>query len=253
MRANYGVAFRALLLLWLFIPISGFAQGGPPMVADDPGTPGNGNWEINIASLDAWRPNHDLMQFPYFDINYGLGDHLQLKVETGWATHWESGNSMRNGMGAILTGVKFRFLDEEKSGMSISTYPQVQFRPNFSSKDSELAEPENEYLLPLEFSKTFGDWEINPEIGYLFAKTNLSQLVYGVVVAFEKAKPWEPLFEIHEATDLYGTGTQSLLNLGFRYACNPRLNLIGALGYTVTHFSGALAELDSYLGIQLEL
>ena len=24
-------------------------QGGPPMITDDPGTPGNGKWEINLA------------------------------------------------------------------------------------------------------------------------------------------------------------------------------------------------------------
>jgi len=26
-----------------------FAQGGPPMLTDDPGTPGSGAWEINFA------------------------------------------------------------------------------------------------------------------------------------------------------------------------------------------------------------
>ena len=25
-----------------------YAQGGPPLITDDPGTPGNGKWEINI-------------------------------------------------------------------------------------------------------------------------------------------------------------------------------------------------------------
>jgi hypothetical protein len=29
------------------------AQGGPPYLTNDPGTPGNANWEINIASLQA--------------------------------------------------------------------------------------------------------------------------------------------------------------------------------------------------------
>ncbi len=24
-------------------------QGGPPMITDDPGTPGNGKWENNVA------------------------------------------------------------------------------------------------------------------------------------------------------------------------------------------------------------
>src|SRR5271170_1254064 len=26
-------------------------EGGPPLIGDDPGTPGNGNWEINVPYL----------------------------------------------------------------------------------------------------------------------------------------------------------------------------------------------------------
>ena len=33
------------------------AQGGPPLVTDDPDTPGDGHWEINLAAIanDAYR------------------------------------------------------------------------------------------------------------------------------------------------------------------------------------------------------
>ena len=31
-------------------------QGGPPMITDDPGTPGPGKWEINLAVAWAHRP-----------------------------------------------------------------------------------------------------------------------------------------------------------------------------------------------------
>ena len=30
-------------------PLSLFAQGGPPLLTDDPGTPGKNNWEINLG------------------------------------------------------------------------------------------------------------------------------------------------------------------------------------------------------------
>lgn len=29
------------------------AQGGPPYLTNDPGTPGNANWEINLASMQT--------------------------------------------------------------------------------------------------------------------------------------------------------------------------------------------------------
>jgi hypothetical protein len=32
-----------------FLPAPAFAQGGPPLITDDPDTPGPGHWEINIA------------------------------------------------------------------------------------------------------------------------------------------------------------------------------------------------------------
>src|SRR6266849_7689835 len=48
-----------------------FAQGGPPMLTDDPGTPGNRHWEINTAALIrkwfAKRPRFHL----HFTPTYG--------------------------------------------------------------------------------------------------------------------------------------------------------------------------------------
>ena len=40
-------AFPALLC----VAAPAWALGGPPMVTDDPETPGDGNWEINIAAI----------------------------------------------------------------------------------------------------------------------------------------------------------------------------------------------------------
>jgi hypothetical protein len=252
-RSANQIFLAGVALITLLLPISGFAQGGPPMVTDDPGTPGDKHWEINIAGMLASTYDEDLLQFPYFDINYGLGERLQLKVETGWVILRNNVPSTRSGADTVLAGEKYRFLDEDQAGISISTYPQFQFHHFFSSNDPQLTEPGNQYILPFEFSKTFGNWEINPEIGYLYGAVVSNELFYGFVLAFEKAKPWEPLFEVHVNSDLDGTGSTALLNFGFRYAFNPEMNLLAAIGHTVTHIEGTSTELDSYLGLQLEL
>jgi len=44
-------AWRIALLLLLMASACAHAQGGPPMLTDDPGTPGDGKWEVNIAVL----------------------------------------------------------------------------------------------------------------------------------------------------------------------------------------------------------
>ena len=55
-----------------FIPRAS-AQGGPPMITDDPGTPGNGKWENNLAVAFEHRPNERSFDSPAIDLNYGVG------------------------------------------------------------------------------------------------------------------------------------------------------------------------------------
>src|SRR5271154_4529864 len=57
------------------------AQGGPPFRTDDPETPGNQHWEINFGWIGDRNPADGDYQVPDFDINYGLGDRIQLKYE----------------------------------------------------------------------------------------------------------------------------------------------------------------------------
>jgi len=52
-------------------PGPAWAQGGPPMVTDDPDTPGNGNWEINLATSGSHSSGRWEIAAPDADINYG--------------------------------------------------------------------------------------------------------------------------------------------------------------------------------------
>ena len=60
-----------------------FGQGGPPMITDDPGTPGNGKWENNLASIFEHRPNETSIDVPAIDLNYGwaitFSSHYKLR------------------------------------------------------------------------------------------------------------------------------------------------------------------------------
>ena len=74
-----GTLARIALCIWVTLPLA--AQGGPPLRTDDPGTPGNRNWEINVASTQFWSKSAREFESPLLDINYGLGDRIQLKYE----------------------------------------------------------------------------------------------------------------------------------------------------------------------------
>ena len=53
------------------------------MITDDPGTPGNGKWENNLAIAFSHVPNEWSFDAPAIDLNYGWGDHIQLTLQGG--------------------------------------------------------------------------------------------------------------------------------------------------------------------------
>jgi len=105
------------------------AQGGPPFRTDDPDTPGNRHWEINFGFIGDRNPGTGAYQVPDFDINYGLGDRIQLKYELPIAIEETrpspaspgtpaTPETLLTGLGQSLLGVKWRYF-EHRPGDSI--------------------------------------------------------------------------------------------------------------------------------------
>ncbi len=69
MRCPVSPGATLLLLLILTLTGSAVAGGGPPMLADDPGTPGDGRWEINLAALVNHSAVQTVRQLPLVDLN----------------------------------------------------------------------------------------------------------------------------------------------------------------------------------------
>ena len=113
-------ALSAAPILALMMATTAWGQAGPPVIGDDPGTPPDGHWEINIAYPYIRTPHQVTMETPHLDLNYGWGDHIQLKYEVGWLIGKEEGQPWTQGINNSLAGVKWRFLDEEKNGTTKS-------------------------------------------------------------------------------------------------------------------------------------
>jgi hypothetical protein len=101
------------------------AQGGPPFRTDDPETPGNKHLEINFGFIGARNPAGGAYQVPDFDLNYGLGDRIQLKYELPIsiaetrpqpATSGQPPTSGQviGGLGESLLGIKWRFYEHRE-------------------------------------------------------------------------------------------------------------------------------------------
>ena len=115
--------FRRVLILGvlhLAMAFSARAQGGPPLLTNDPGTPGNGNWEINIGVMPVLRHDANQYQLPQLDINFGLGNRIQLTYEAPYVVQTMPGHRQQTGWSNSFLGAKWRFYENNKSGWQIS-------------------------------------------------------------------------------------------------------------------------------------
>src|SRR6185503_3440229 len=101
-----------------------FGQGGPPMITDDPGTPGNGKWENNFAITFEHRPDETGYEVPAVDLNYGVGEHIQLTLQTAPVLFKRNGQGLIRGIGGNEAAVKWGFLDESTRGFEMLTFPR---------------------------------------------------------------------------------------------------------------------------------
>jgi hypothetical protein len=228
-----------LFLMLLVCALRGFAQAGPPFRTDDPETPGNKHWEINFGWIGNRNPAAGQYQVPDVDINYGLGDRIQLKyelpiaisetrVDTDDAGQTYSKETVIAGLGQSLLGVKFRFyqhhpgdpwigrspslvpekpgdpgeVEEPKVDFSVGSYPQLSLNNPTSSVRRGVVASGPDFLLPLEANARFGPIRVDGEIGYHFGNHALPQSwIRGMIVGHEFSDSTEAYAEIYDQQD----------------------------------------------------
>jgi hypothetical protein len=226
------------------------ASGGPPMLTDDPGTPGDGHWELNVAGLSSRSSQGTIYQLPLLDMNYGWGERLQLKFEAPWL--WQRSDAgMQNAAGKALLGVKWRFLDQGEQGWQVSTYPQTEFGLSSHSAHLGLSAPGTNYLLPLEVVYGFDGFDLNIEAGrWLRQDAAQDSWIGGIVVTHEVRKGVELLAEIHHEQAVHQSQSELILNFGARYDLSEETTLLLALGHDVRNTLNPPQQWMSYVGLQ---
>jgi hypothetical protein len=225
------------------------AEAGPPLLTDDPGTPGDGHWEMNFAwtTERAADARHD--EAPLVDLNYGVGDRVQLKFEMPWIVASGRGN---DGFGNAAVGVKWRFLDQGEGGWQVSTYPQAEFLPSglhhAASADSGVG-----WLLPIEVQRDFGGFDAGFEVGRTLAPSHGDDgWIAGVAVGCDVSERMQLLAELHDET-IEHEGHELVFNVGTRAALSEHFTLLASVGTDVENTIEPRNRWLSYLGLQLNL
>jgi len=232
-------------------PLVASAQGGPPLLTDDPDTPGDRRWEINIAHELRRTRDETIHSLPRLDVNYGLGNRVQLNVETGWLVTKATGDGRRSGVDNVFLGLKWRFYDPGEAGFKASVFPQLELENPLHSDRRDIAEPAPNLTLPIEVGKSFGTVRVAGELGYTVTHAEPDEWLYGLVAGHRASAGLELLAEIHGTAERSLSQTDDLiLNVGFTRDLNERATLLASVG---TGLAGDTerSRFRSYLGLQL--
>jgi hypothetical protein len=265
--------FRILaLLIPAAIACGARAQGGPPFITDDPGTPGNKHWEINFGWEADHNPGNAYYEIPDIDMNYGWGDRIQLKYELPAAAATDEHNTTRAGLGESLLGVKWRYFEHHKAGepksddnmdFSLGTYPQASINNPTSAVRRGIVENGPQYYLPIEFTAKAGPIDLNGEVGHWFGnKLVPSRWGRGLIAGKEFNSHFElysELYDLQDANRIDNVPKQRefTLDVGGRRSFDKkdhyRLLFMGGRAIQAVTRQNSEPSWIAYLGIQLLL
>lgn len=229
------------------------AQGGPPYYTNDPGTPGNFNWEINLGYMPFFYSNQSVSHTPDVDINFGVGKRIQLTYENAWLRVQNPGSETKFGLGQSNFGVKWRFYDAGESHLAISTFPQF-FLNNPNDAVRRGITPQSEgFLLPIEFSKRFGPLGVNYEFGYEFSHKGPNTFLSGLVLGHDFTSKFEMDMEFYSQGAFHPSAYQPTIGLGARYRIHKPVILLLMSGRSLEPTRPNQSYFVGYFGLQFLL
>jgi hypothetical protein len=220
------------------------------MITDDPGTPGNGKWEINLAIVFEHRSDETSLDLPAIDLNYGVGEQIQLTLQTAPVLLKREDHGPIGGLGGTEAAVKWRFLDEKSTGFDMSMFPRIIFNVQRSSPRRGLSEDGTRFQIPFQIAKTFGRFHADAEFGPVGISVGRSEWLYGIVGGFDLAKATTLLAELHSTSRMNFTREDPVINFGLRQEFTETRILILSLGHELHSPEDSLA-LIGYFGMQL--
>jgi len=244
--------FLALACILFVAPVAARAQGGPPYFTNDPGTPGNHNWEINVGYIPFLLSDRSVSHVPDLDINFGVGKRIQLTYENAWLRVQDPNSPAKYGLGQSNAGVKWRFYDAGDK-LQISTFPQVFVNnPNDAVKRG-ITPDANSFLLPFEFAKKFGPIGLDYEAGYQFVHNGADGWIMGLVAGHDFSERFEVDAEFYSVGTFHPSFSQPTLDAGARYKIRSPIVLLLMAGRGVNHASSDQPYFVGYFGVQFLL
>jgi len=242
---------RRHILAFLAIALGLPAYAGPPFHTGDPDTADKGTWEASLGVVAERRPGEKVYELPGFEVNYGLADGLEFSYESAWLQKCENGVPSESGYGNSLVGLKWRFLEQEKHGVTVALKPEFEFRnPGSSSVQKGLADDENTFLLDLRVQRAFGENLLGLSFARTFPSKSDGSWEYGMFLKRETAKGHTFGVELTGSSTKAFNRSALVLNFGAQIKLTAQGKLLLGLGRELHNHDEPAATFIGYLGWQ---
>ncbi|HXU21488.1 MAG TPA: transporter [Verrucomicrobiae bacterium] len=245
-----------VVLLLLFCANRTTAQGGPPLLTNDPVTPDHGNWEINLGAMPVLTKITKSVEVLQIDLNYALTDRIELIYEVPFVWQSATGQPNATGWGNGLPGVKLRLIDGGENGWNLSTFPQVQIGGSAASVKKGLADEGTRFLLPFEVSKRFGPLNADFEVGYFFpldSSASRDERILGLALGHKLTPKLETIGEIYDDKVMGAPEHNTEFDMGGRWEFHKGLLFLFMAGRSFKGNSSGQPEFLGYGGIRILL
>ncbi len=226
----------------------------PPLVTDDPETPGAGGWEINVVStIESGRDGTEI-EAPLFDVNYGFMKNDQFKLEVAVTSVDESDDKNHWGISDLLIGYKYRFIDEsDPLGLAVSFYPQVDCPTG--NRHTGIGSGVTEVQIPFQFGKHYFDEKlyVNPEVGYnvVVENNHLNNWRFGLAASWAFTERFEVMGEVGGLVFRKNVEpSDPFFNVGFEYVLTKQVALLASAGRSFRDRGTGTAQFTGLLGFE---
>jgi hypothetical protein len=222
----------------------------PVLATEDTDTPGKGRWEINIGVSATRSGSTWEYGLPEGDINYGLGDRMQLVLGSSRVSLHQAGMPTVSGTGRAVAGLKWRLLDQEQAGFALALFPRYEWNPSSGAERRGVVDPGQSLVLPFIFGLRSGETGYFAEFGRSFEKHADREWVRGFKILHPCREDVECRIEVqHELVS--PTGHYTTVNAGFKWALNQTYVVVAGIGRDVGRNEGSRRGVLFNLGLQI--
>ncbi|MBC7538146.1 MAG: hypothetical protein H7281_04955 [Bacteriovorax sp.] len=224
----------------------------PPLNIDDPETPGCHTWEVNILVDGDLTKDSKRYEFPLIDLNYGIGNNIEVSFATPHVTNISNGETMSS-IGKSEAGLKWMFYNGDKSKTNMAINPRIEFNADGSnSKGVKLGILDRGTTISLPFlisqkmgETKNGDIMVSASASYnkVIGTSNSDSIAAGAAIGFPLSSNTSLMAEINDerqtSVNEFGDRDQIVkVNVGFLHSINKQVSLFGSLGQSINSSDG---------------